>query len=51
MTGYKLIPRDEPLEMKRVVSVFRQRIEKHQEEIAELEEKVEEKQKPVSIFM
>lgn len=48
MTGYKLIPRDEPLEPKRVVSVFRQRVEKHKEEIAELEEqeKVEEKQKP-----
>ncbi|CAH1403720.1 unnamed protein product [Nezara viridula] len=48
MTGYKLVSRDEPLEPKRVVSVFRQRVEKHKEEIAELEEqeKLEEKQKP-----
>lgn len=50
MTGYKLIPREEPLEPKRVMSVFRQRVEKHKEEIAELEEqeKLVEKQKPVS---
>lgn len=51
MTGYKLVSREEPLEPKRVVSVFRQRVEKHKEEIAELEEqeKLEEKQKPVSM--
>ncbi|XP_073978285.1 protein polybromo isoform X2 [Rhodnius prolixus] len=48
MTGYKLIPRDEILEPKRVMSVFRQRVEKHKEEIAELEEqeKLIEKEKP-----
>ena len=53
MTGYKLVPREEVLEPKRIMSVFRQRVEKHQEEIAELEEqeKLEEKQKPVNIFI
>ena len=45
-----LIPRDEPIEPKRVMSVFRERVEKHKEEIAELEEreKLVEKEKPVS---
>lgn len=53
MTGYKLIPRDEILEPKRVMSVFRQRVEKHKEEIAELEEqeKLIEKEKPVNIYL
>ncbi|BES94930.1 BAH [Nesidiocoris tenuis] len=47
-TGYRLVPRDEVLEPKRVVSVFKQRVEKHKEEIAELEEqeKLVEKEKP-----
>lgn len=42
--------RDEMLEPKRVKSVFRERVEKHKEEIAELEEreKLSEKEKPVS---
>lgn len=42
--------RDEALEPKRVMSVFRERVEKHKEEIAELEEreKLIEKEKPVS---
>ncbi|XP_054286185.1 protein polybromo-1-like isoform X2 [Macrosteles quadrilineatus] len=46
--GYKLLPRDEVLEPKRVMSVFRERVEKHKEEIAELEEreKLVEKEKP-----
>ncbi|XP_046678722.1 protein polybromo-1 isoform X3 [Homalodisca vitripennis] len=46
--GYKLVPRDETLEPKRVMSVFRERVEKHKEEIAELEEreKLVEKEKP-----
>jgi len=45
-----LIPREEVLEPKRVMSVFRERVEKHKEEIAELEEreKLVEKEKPVS---
>lgn len=45
-----LIPREEPLEPKRVMSVFRERVEKHKEEIAELEEgeKLTEKEAPVS---
>jgi protein polybromo-1 len=34
----KLINREEPLEPKRVMSVFRERVEKHKEEIAELDE-------------
>ncbi|XP_014249170.1 protein polybromo-1 isoform X5 [Cimex lectularius] len=38
MTGYKLVPREEQIEPKRIMSVFRQRVEKHKEEIAELEE-------------
>ncbi|PSN42113.1 hypothetical protein C0J52_02963 [Blattella germanica] len=43
-----LVPREEPLEPKRVMSVFRERVEKHKEEIAELEEreKLVEKEKP-----
>jgi hypothetical protein len=45
-----LLPREEVLEPKRVMSVFRERVEKHKEEIAELEEreKLVEKEKPVS---
>jgi len=41
------------LDPKRVISVFRDRVEKHKEEIAELEEheKIIEKEKPVSIFI
>lgn len=48
----KLIDRDEPLEPKRNVSVYRDRVEKHKEEIAELEEqeKLIEKEKPVSYY-
>lgn len=34
----KLIERDEPLEMKRVDSIFKERIERHKEELAELDE-------------
>lgn len=47
----KLIDREEPLEPKRNVSVYRDRVEKHKEEIAELEEqeKLVEKEKPVRI--
>ncbi|XP_019875742.2 protein polybromo-1 isoform X3 [Aethina tumida] len=44
----KLVPREEPLEPKRVVSVFRERVEKHMDELAELEEQEQlvEKEKP-----
>ncbi|KAJ8965409.1 hypothetical protein NQ314_004161 [Rhamnusium bicolor] len=44
----KLVPREVPLEPKRVVSVFRERVEKHKDELAELEEqeKLVEKDKP-----
>ncbi|XP_020708055.1 protein polybromo-1 isoform X4 [Athalia rosae] len=44
----KLVPRERPLETKRVVSVYKERLEKHKEEIAELEEgeKLIEKEKP-----
>ncbi|XP_071450417.1 protein polybromo-1 isoform X3 [Hetaerina americana] len=48
-----LMPRDEMIEPKRVMSVFRERVEKHKEEIAELEEgeKLLEKMKPnVEVF-
>lgn len=46
--AYKLVSREEILEPKRVKSVFRERVEKHKEEIAELEEreKLSEKEKP-----
>ena len=44
-----LIPREEPFEPKRIMCVFKDRLEKHITEIAELEEyeKLEEKEKPV----
>lgn len=50
-TTIQLIPRKVPLEPKRVMSVFRERVEKHKDELAELEEqeKIIEKEKPVSI--
>ncbi|VVC46092.1 Hypothetical protein CINCED_3A003697 [Cinara cedri] len=45
---WKLVEREEPLDPKRVMSIFRARMEKHKEEIAELEEneKIIEKEKP-----
>lgn len=48
-----LIPRDIPLEPKRVMSVFRERVEKHKDELAELQEqeKLAEKEKPVRIVL
>ncbi|XP_022920699.1 protein polybromo-1 isoform X3 [Onthophagus taurus] len=48
MQSYKLIPRDVPIEPKRVMSVFRERVEKHKDELAELQEqeKLIEKEKP-----
>ncbi|XP_043276955.1 protein polybromo-1 isoform X2 [Venturia canescens] len=49
----RLTPRDKILEPKRVISVYKERLEKHKEEIAELEEgeKLAEKEKPnVVIF-
>ncbi|KAL3278904.1 hypothetical protein HHI36_016424 [Cryptolaemus montrouzieri] len=44
----KLVPREVPLEPKRVVSVFRERVEKHKDELAELQEqeRLTEKEKP-----
>ncbi|XP_076295789.1 protein polybromo isoform X8 [Lasioglossum baleicum] len=44
----KLVSRDKPLEPKRVISVYKERLEKHKEEIAELEEgeKPTEKERP-----
>ncbi|CAG9794762.1 unnamed protein product [Diatraea saccharalis] len=43
-----LIPRDVPLEPNRTVSVFRERVEKHKDELAELEilENIQEKERP-----
>ncbi|KAI5645637.1 bromodomain-containing protein [Phthorimaea operculella] len=43
-----LIPREVPLEPNRTVSVFRERVEKHKDELAELEilENVQEKERP-----
>lgn len=47
----RLGPRDKILEPKRVISVYKERLEKHKEEIAELEEgeKLTEKEKPVRV--
>lgn len=43
-----LLPRDTVLEMKRVMSVFKERVEKHKEELSELQmqEAIVEKEKP-----
>lgn len=45
-----LVPRDTPLEPKRVMSVFKERVEKHKGELAELQlqEALVEKEKPVN---
>lgn len=47
----KLIPREFPLEPKRVMSVFKERVEKHKGELAELQlqEALVEKEKPVNM--
>ncbi|KFB53399.1 AGAP001099-PA-like protein [Anopheles sinensis] len=50
----KLILRETPLEVKRVMSVFKERVEKHKEELSELQlqEAIPEKEKPnVVIYM
>lgn len=46
----KIVPREQPLEPKRVMSVFKERVEKHKGELAELQEQeaLAEKEKPVS---
>ncbi|XP_017786877.1 PREDICTED: protein polybromo-1 [Nicrophorus vespilloides] len=43
-----LVPRETPMEPKRVVSIFRERVEKHKDELAELQEieRLVEKEKP-----
>ncbi|XP_058063027.1 protein polybromo-1 [Anopheles bellator] len=49
-----LIPRESPLVVKRVMSVFKERVEKHKEELSELQlqEAIPEKEKPnVVIYM
>ncbi|KAF5282989.1 hypothetical protein FQA39_LY04860 [Lamprigera yunnana] len=47
-TEITLVSRDVPLEPKRIMSVFRERVEKHKDELAELQEqeKLIEKEKP-----
>lgn len=52
-SALKLVPREVPLEPKRVVSIFRERVEKHKDELAELQEqeKLMEKEKPVSFVL
>lgn len=49
LANLNLVPRDVALEPKRVISVFRERVEKHKDELAELQEqeKLIEKEKPV----
>ena len=51
MNNTPLVPRDTPLEPKRVMSVFKERVEKHKGELAELQlqEAIVEKEKPVMI--
>lgn len=50
---HNLIPRECPLELKRIMSVFKERVEKHKGELAELQsqEALIEKDKPVSILL
>lgn len=45
----KLVERPEPLEMKRVDSVFKERIERHKEELAELDEETKLIQHPLPV--
>lgn len=47
----KMVMRDQPLEPKRVMSVFKERVEKHKGELAELQEQeaLSEKEKPVRL--
>lgn len=51
MNNTPLVPRETPLEPKRVMSVFKERVEKHKGELAELQlqEAIVEKEKPVMI--
>lgn len=53
VTDVALIGREVPLEPKRVISVFRERVEKHKDELAELQEqeKLIEKEKPVRLWI
>lgn len=48
----KMVPRETTLELKRIMSVFKERVEKHKGELAELQlqEALVEKEKPVSLF-
>lgn len=52
MNNTPLVQRETPLEQKRVQSVFKERVEKHKGELAELQlqEALVEKEKPVSIL-
>lgn len=47
------MPRESPLEPRRVMSIFKERVEKHKGELAELQlqEKLIEKEKPVIFFI
>lgn len=53
LNSTQLIPRDSSLEPKRVMSVFKERVEKHKGELAELQlqEALVEKEKPVIFLM
>lgn len=48
-----MVERERPLELKRVMSVFRERVEKHKDELAELEEqeRLVEREKPNVVLM
>lgn len=43
--------RPEPLEMKRVDSIFKERIERHKEELAELEEETKVIRRPLPVSL
>lgn len=53
MANVQLVLREEPLEPKRVQSVFKERVEKHKDELAELQlqEALIEKEKPVCFLV
>ncbi len=45
--GVRMVPRPEPLEPKRVMSVFKERVEKHKEELEEIEAMVRHVEEPL----
>lgn len=52
-SNYKLVEREVPLEPKRIMSVFKERLEKHMDELAELQEleRIIDDDRPVRLFV